>query len=99
MRGGKPSHGHAKGTCRNVVETQTVKKVDRCRISSVFTANTQLDLRIDPTPRFDGKLDELSYTAKIDGAKRVIGQVLFRKVGWNEFSLRIVSKKTRRSSG
>src|SRR5660398_170190 len=88
------SQRHTIRTTAYVVQAHSLAEVHACGLSSVFTADTKLDIRLDATALTHSGIQELTYAGLIQLLKRILRNDFFFQVMGEELTLRIVSRKT-----
>src|SRR5680860_811048 len=82
--------------CANGERPASKRSTDRATLpeTSLFTADTKLDIRLDATALTHSGIQELTYAGLIQLLKRILRNDFFFQVMGEELTLRIVSRKT-----
>jgi hypothetical protein len=74
LRCSQSCNGDAVWRATDIAEASTVAKLDRAWISSMFTTNSNLEIRSNGTPAFNRNLDKSSDTFSVKRGERVSAQ-------------------------
>jgi hypothetical protein len=80
LSGRQARYWHAERRTGHVVEFRFVTEGNRCRIASMFTANTDFQLRSDFAAALDPDSDKFAYAALIDGNEWINGKYAARRI-------------------
>ena len=72
LRRCQSGYRHAWRRATHVVQTCAVTEVDRGRVSGVFAADTEFEIRLCGTPAVDCEVDELAYAVLIETGEGVL---------------------------